>query len=1033
MFASSSLASALFMPASLTSFGPVTPVAQRSTNTQNTKPQSTRSSALVGECRNVYALVEGKQNGYGSYIHRLDVDSNRYSQSKISLPNGVTSATLALSEDGKFFTVADGPDAYLHVYDSKLQKWVKGAKFAGFTESGVGVINRMIRMTVAQDGTGYVMDAQSNMWSFKTSTPYNTKYEGLVRPSNTSKQGFSQNGDMFASADGKIYILSSKDSVGAQKLKLDLWAIDPKKSTVAEYLGNVDDKSIMTDRVRYGGFAVSEKGIFGSNSAGKLIKIDLKNLKFDEVASKANPGTTDLASCYFADLKPKMSIKKSVRNVTTNSALEDEIVEARPGDIVEYVIDVRNAGTLAAGGVVFRDPLPEHLSYVADSAKINGFNKTILNGEDINLAGKVYPFKKGVGICSKKDYACDSQVLNIDTTANKYDQEARITFRAVVNDNYAGKIKNTASTRHKGDPDNKWLSDDAFINVKVEPIGNVQCNRLYGLGTIPAVQLGDEIDYPRFPGKEVYGAFIQQINTSSNTFEGTKVLLPRINGKQSTSATLAVTPTGDKFFVVTDDTRLRVYDTKTGFWSEGGKFSELPTDITQNRMIRMGIAPDGTGYAMDSKERRIWSFQTKAPYTVKSLGIVKTQGIASDKLFNGDLFAASDGKLYMLSSSDEAQAMHLWVMNPKTNVLVAEYAGKLRDTSSQKPQFGGFAALPDAVYGSDGAGRLTTIDLFGRKFEFIGGSNGGTTDLTSCYYPDYTPKIKVLKSVKNLSRDDSEPAHPGDILRFTIKVRNIGNVFAGGTVFRDALPEGVTYVENSAKINGFDQTVLNGNTISLKGKQYPFGKNVGICSKSNPAAACKDQVLRFDNKATPNSIEGEAEIVFDVKIDNPFLNANSKVINQAFVGYTDGPDTPSNKVEKPVKKPASVKVFKTVQNISQGGPVTTLNKGNVGDILEYCITHTNTGSAKLFNMLFEDKSPVHVNVLADAYGSNRAIRVKTAKDEIFYDLSATNIPQNPAPSYRGGGLRNGKITVYMGDFVLESQQKFSVCFRGQIK
>ena len=43
-----------------------------------------------------------------------------------------------------------------------------------------------------------------------------------------------------------------------------------------------------------------------------------------------------------------------------------------PGDVLRYTISVQNSGTIAATGVVLRDPVPANTTYVADSTLLNG-------------------------------------------------------------------------------------------------------------------------------------------------------------------------------------------------------------------------------------------------------------------------------------------------------------------------------------------------------------------------------------------------------------------------------------------------------------------------------------------------------------------------------------------------------------------------------------------------------------------------------------------------------------------------------------
>ncbi|HTE22746.1 MAG TPA: hypothetical protein VK674_06980 [Candidatus Limnocylindria bacterium] len=77
---------------------------------------------------------------------------------------------------------------------------------------------------------------------------------------------------------------------------------------------------------------------------------------------------------------PKGQINKSVQNVTQNGVLSDantaaHAVEAKTGDVLKYVIEIKNVGSAASNGyndmhyTVLKDTLPEGVELVSDPAK----------------------------------------------------------------------------------------------------------------------------------------------------------------------------------------------------------------------------------------------------------------------------------------------------------------------------------------------------------------------------------------------------------------------------------------------------------------------------------------------------------------------------------------------------------------------------------------------------------------------------------------------------------------------------------------
>ncbi|MFC6802041.1 hypothetical protein ACFQDE_10210 [Deinococcus caeni] len=181
------------------------------------------------------------------------------------------------------------------------------------------------------------------------------------------------------------------------------------------------------------------------------------------------------------------------------------------------------------------------------------------------------------------------------------------------------------------------------------------CSRIYALTIASGSGASD-----------VNGVAIRELDEQTNTVGALIATLP----DSTNSATLAVSTNARRFFVADQNNRLRIFDMALGTWSSGGIFSGV-TD----RLVRMTVTSTGVGYAMDSG-RNLWRFETASPYTVTSLGQLSatTAGAPSFNI-NGDFFADSSGKLYMISSATGSAAIDLWLVVPDT--LRAEYLGRL--------------------------------------------------------------------------------------------------------------------------------------------------------------------------------------------------------------------------------------------------------------------------------------------------------------------------------------------------------------------
>lgn len=71
-------------------------------------------------------------------------------------------------------------------------------------------------------------------------------------------------------------------------------------------------------------------------------------------------------------VSPQISILKSARNLTQNSSVSNDFVQARPGDTIEFSYQVRNTGGVIARNITVSDLLPNGLQYVQNSTSRDG-------------------------------------------------------------------------------------------------------------------------------------------------------------------------------------------------------------------------------------------------------------------------------------------------------------------------------------------------------------------------------------------------------------------------------------------------------------------------------------------------------------------------------------------------------------------------------------------------------------------------------------------------------------------------------------
>lgn len=87
------------------------------------------------------------------------------------------------------------------------------------------------------------------------------------------------------------------------------------------------------------------------------------------------PGGTvsdQVTALISAPTNPQISILKSARNITRNSSINNDFVQAQVGDTIEFQYNVRNFGQVVARNVILSDLLPNGLQYIQNSTTRDG-------------------------------------------------------------------------------------------------------------------------------------------------------------------------------------------------------------------------------------------------------------------------------------------------------------------------------------------------------------------------------------------------------------------------------------------------------------------------------------------------------------------------------------------------------------------------------------------------------------------------------------------------------------------------------------
>lgn len=194
-----------------------------------------------------------------------------------------------------------------------------------------------------------------------------------------------------------------------------------------------------------------------------------------------------------------------------------------------------------------------------------------------------------------------------------------------------------------------------------------------------------------------------------------------------------------------------------------------------------------------------------------------------------------------------------------------------------------------------------------------------------------TINMAILSSTKQVNKTYADI---GDILTYTIPIRNTGNVTASTVVFIDTLPNGTAFVVGSYKQDG----------ILLSGTPNPPGTTLpnGIAPGSTSTITLQVQVVTLP---TPNTL----------------LNTST-----ATASYIINPTTTPNRVSNVSMQSTSVTT--TINTATIPNFIKTVDKAyaSVGDTLTYTIWYTNTGNTSASNITLIDTIPNNTSFVTNS-------------------------------------------------------------------
>jgi len=205
-----------------------------------------------------------------------------------------------------------------------------------------------------------------------------------------------------------------------------------------------------------------------------------------------------------------------------------------------------------------------------------------------------------------------------------------------------------------------------------------------------------------------------------------------------------------------------------------------------------------------------------------------------------------------------------------------------------------------------------------------------------------SPLIDVLKTVAIVNDIGTiGVVDPGERLRYTITITNIGPIPATGVVLTDAIPADTSYFANSVFLNTLPVAQPDGGTSPLIA-----GIDISSSDLPPPLPTAGNGVL------TPGE---SAVVVFDVLVDGA-VTAGTVISNQGFVSSNELPVEPTDfdGIDSNGDQPTEV-IVGNVQQLAITKEVFLVDGVAMpGSQLEYLIRVTNTGGIDATNVVITD-------------------------------------------------------------------------------
>jgi len=570
------------------------------------------------------------------------------------------------------------------------------------------------------------------------------------------------------------------------------------------------------------------------------------------------------------------------------------------GETLTYTVVIKNTGTVTANNVIFKDTPPAETSYIAGTFKKNGIAQP---GADPSVGVNIGSIAPGASVTVAFDVKVNTLPLSGQITNG-----ASATFEFKIDPNGPTQTRTADSNTVTADVETSGLTMVKTVDKSFVKVGDTATYTVVitNVGTVNA----DNVIFKDTPPAGT--SFIP------GTFKKNGV--PQLGANPVTGVNLGTIPAGGNVTVS--------FDISIDSLPPSGQITNTASSTFQYKVDPNGPYKPGSSLSnpvtskVELVDIQVVKSADKAfvkvgdtltyKFTITNAGTVTADNVTfKDTPPAETTFIPNSFKIEGVPQpgADPTAGVNLGSLAPGASVNVS-YDVTV-DTLPPPP-----------------AEITNTASV---TFEYKVDPNGPPVTETTPSNP-YTAKVEEVK-VDMVKTADKAFAEVGETLNYTVVITNSGTVAVNNVIFKDADPQGTTFVPGSFKLNGVPQPAANPNA----------GVNIGTIPAGGSATVSYN--LTVNSVPPSGQIKNTAAATFEYRVDPN--------------GPTETEDINSNEVI-------------TKAELGELKPEKSVDKAyvEVGDTLTYTVKITNTGTVTANNVKFTDAPPAGTSFIANSFRIN---------------------------------------------------------------